>query len=156
LAALVCSSIFRAVITIAKIFSDAINGKHHATVASRNRNIAQSISASRSNLVQQSRDYRLSFSKFASTRIGEGFTLLGYAARSPHLAKLLGEREAQKQQSPPVAGRDAGRNRGNSKVCRRTESPPNETPSQAEKRSVPQRVVLRRFPAFPGGLLCNQ
>jgi hypothetical protein len=62
--------------------------------------------------VQQSREDRLSFFKIASTRIGGGFTLRGYAARLPHLAKLLGEREAQKQQSPPGAGRDAGRNRG--------------------------------------------
>jgi hypothetical protein len=58
--------------------------------------------------VQQSRDDRLSFFKIASTRIGEGFTLRGYAARLPHLANFFGEREAQKQQSPPVAGRDAG------------------------------------------------
>ena len=44
--------------------------------------------------------------------------------------------EAQKQQSPPVAGRTVRCKPGNFKVCRKTEFPRNQRPSQAEKSHV--------------------
>ena len=76
------------------------------------------------------------------------------AVAACRLTEFYGESEAHKQQSPPVAGRDAGRNRGNS-CSRKTESPRNQAPSQAEKTTFPQRAVLRRFPALPCGQLCT-
>jgi hypothetical protein len=45
---------------------------------------------------------------------------------------------------------------GEFRIRSRNEFPQNQALSQAEKTSFPQRVVLRRFPPFPGGLLCNQ
>jgi hypothetical protein len=47
--------------------------------------------------------------KLLSTRIRERFTLRSHAARLPRLAlPFCGDREAQMQQSPPVASRNAG------------------------------------------------
>jgi len=55
------------------------------------------------------------------------------AVAASRLTNVYGEREAHEQQSPPVAGRDAGRNRG--KVDVATRLSPKTRPDASEKSS---------------------